>query len=491
MPKKNVVLFVLGFLLVVVSIWQITAAQKGLDVINLPTTNPPGTIITPSNAASASRPTILIAHGFASSSVLMRGFALTLAHSGYTTISWDFEGHGVNPNPFSLTSGSNDLIHNAESALAEAETTGLIDTQHIAILGHSMGSGVALSYGITHPNTYATIAISPVSQPVSSTLPHNLLLMAGSLETQFVGNAEGLLTMAGGQNGDLHAGTARKLVIIPNVEHISILFSPTAHSTARTWLDGTFGPQPGALNYIDRRILWFGLGIVGFIFVSKASLNTLPATGQINIPIAPLWIRLIALLVGSIAATFILWLVNLSGVKISQLLGLLVGGYLLIWYGVAGVISLLVFRPHISMPRKTELIKGVIAFVALWLGVGLLGNFVWLPWLLIPSRLWLWIPGSIILFPWFFAVGEAAMQANNVGQLGWWLFQVIIVIAGLYLALTINPELGFLFIILPLVPIMLGLNMLAVSPKHGSWAFGISGAMFTAWLLLAVFPLLK
>ena len=69
-------------------------------------------------------------------------------------------------------------------------------------------------------------------------------------------------------------------------------------------------------------------------------------------------------------------------------------------------------------PEMTELIKGVIAFAALWLGVGLLGNFVWLPWLLIPSRLWLWIPGSIILLPWFFAVGEAAKQADKVGQIG-------------------------------------------------------------------------
>jgi len=490
MRKKNAVLLLLGISLVAISIWQIASSQKGLDVINLPITNPPVTIITPSNAAPASRPTILIAHGFAGSSVLMRGFALTLAHAGYTTISWDFEGHGVNPNPFSLSSESNDLIHNAEAALAEAETTGLIDTQRIAILGHSMGSGVALSYGITHPNTLATIAISPVSQSVSPTLPHNLLLMAGSLESQFVANAEGLLAMAGGQRDDLTSGIARKLIIIPNVEHISILFSPTAHSTARSWLDGTFGLQAGTSYYIDRRILWFGLGIVGFIFLSKASLNTIPDALRKNTPIAPIWLRLIALLGGSIAATFILWLVSLSGVNISQLLGLLVGGYILIWYSVAGIISLVVFRPHISMPRKTEFVKGVVAFVALWLGVGLLGNFVWLPWLLIPARLWLWVPGSIILFPWFFVVGEAAKQATKVGQFGWWLFQVIIVTGCLYLALSINPELGFLFIILPLVPVMLGLHMLAVSPKHGSWAFGISGSMFTAWLLLAVFPLL-
>jgi hypothetical protein len=54
----------------------------------------------------------------------------------------------------------------------------------------------------------------------------------------------------------------------------------------------------------------------------------------------------------------------------------------------------------------------------------------------------------------------------------------------------LNPELGFLMLILPIFPIMLGLNMLVISPKHGAWAYGIPGAMFTSWLVLSAFPLL-
>jgi cadmium resistance protein CadD (predicted permease) len=114
---------------------------------------------------------------------------------------------------------------------------------------------------------------------------------------------------------------------------------------------------------------------------------------------------------------------------------------------------------------------------------------VWLPWLLIPARLWLWIPASILLLPWFYAVGEASKQANWLGRIGWWLCQVAAVIAGFYLAITINHELGFIFLLLPLIPVMLGLHMLAISSKHGSWAFALPGAMFLSWLLLAVFPL--
>jgi pimeloyl-ACP methyl ester carboxylesterase len=486
---KNIVLLVLGIILIIFSVWQIATAQAGLDVISLHTTNPPVTIITPSNIAPASRPTILIAHGFAGSSVLMRGFALTLAHAGYTTVSWDFEGHGANPKPLDLSLESTDLMHNAEAALSEAQATGLIDTHHIAILGHSMGSGVALSYSISHPDTFATIAISPVAQSVTPNLPHNLLLMAGSLEPQFVLSANKLLTMAGGQGGDISTGTARKLAIVPNVEHISILFSSTTHAISRSWLDATFGPQPGASNYIDRRVIWFGLGILGFIIVSKASINTIPTAIQEKVLIAPLWLRIIALLGGSVIATILLWLVSMSGVKLNQLLGLLVGGYILIWYASAGLLSLLILRPHVAPPTMNDLLKGLISFASLWLGVGLLGNFVWLPWLLIPSRFWLWIPGSIILLPWFYIVGEVARKASTIGQIGWWAFQTVVVLLGFYLALTITPELGFIFIILPLVPIILGLHMLAVSPKQSIWAFAMSGSMFTAWLLLAVFPL--
>jgi pimeloyl-ACP methyl ester carboxylesterase len=489
MKKHNIILVGLGIILIGIAAWQIAAAQKGLEAINLHTTNPPVTLIAPAGTQPASHPTILIAHGFAGSEVLMRGFALTLAHAGFTTVAWDFEGHGANPNPFSLSSGSSDLLREAESALAEATTTGLVDTQRVAILGHSMGSGVALLYGVAHPATYATIAISPATQAVTPALPHNLLLMAGSLEPQFVSNAEDMLAIAGGSHGSLADGTARQLTVIPHVEHISILFSPTAHSTARSWLEGTFGLQPGATDYVDRRILWFGLGIFGFILLSAASLNSFATNEPQSAKHSPLWLRLVALIGGGVGATLILWLVSLARINLSQLFGVLVGGYIILWFGIAGVIALIISRPHIHRPGAREILKGLIAFAALWLGVGLLGNFVWLPWLLIPQRLALWIPASIISLPWFLAFGETAQGANTGGQIGWWLGQVVAIIGSLYLAITLSPALGFIVLILPVFPIALGLQSLAVSPRHGAWAYALPGGLFTGWLLLAVFPI--
>jgi hypothetical protein len=178
-----------------------------------------------------------------------------------------------------------------------------------------------------------------------------------------------------------------------------------------------------------------------------------------------------------------------GGVRINQILGLLVGGYLIVWFGVAGIISLLILRPDFSIPSHKELTIGLIAFASLWLGVGLLGNFIWLPWLLIPNRFLLWVPSAIFLLPWFYTIGYVTKNTKPTGLLGWWLYQIITILICLFLAITINPELGFLYIILPLIPVMIGLHMLVVSSKHGVWAYALSGAMFTAWLILAVFPL--
>jgi pimeloyl-ACP methyl ester carboxylesterase len=489
MRKKNVFLLGFGLFLIIVSIWQIFLAYDGLKVINLNNTNPPVTIIAPSNTDSASRPTLLIAHGFAGSSVLMRGFALTLAHAGFTTVSWDFQGHGHNANPMINRTDPDNLQYDAESALANAEATGLVDMNRVAILGHSMGSGVSLKYGMAHPETAATVAISPVLQAITSDSPRNLLLMAGSLEQKFVRNAEQILSQGGGDPGNAATGTARKLVIIPNTEHISILFSPKTHLEARTWFDDTFGTQTGAMIYADRRILWYGLGILGFILVANTCINIISNPSQGRTDIKSLRTRMLALIIAGIIATLCLWVASQIGIKINHSLGLLVGGYLIIWFGIAGVSSWLILKPGFSKPLQKEILIGLIAFSALWLGVGILGNYVWLPWILISNRFLLWIPGAIMLLPWFYSVGYASSNASALSFVGWWLYQVITILVSLFLAIMMNPELGFLYLILPLVPVMIGLHMLVISSKHGLWAYASSGAMFTAWVIVAVFPL--
>ncbi len=491
MKTMRWIVCVVGAMLCLLAAWQIRAATRGLEITSLPSASPPLTIVAPGAAMQEPRPLVLVGHGFSGSGVIMRGFAFSLAHAGYTVVLWDFEGHGANSLPLPIDTRGDALLASPEAALAEAERRGLVAPGQVAILGHSMGSGVALEFGLTHPETAATVAVSPVEREVTPSLPRNLLLLAGELEQPFVHSAEERLAEAGGSGGDPAAGTARKMVIVPGVEHISILFAPVAHTAAREWLDATFGPQPGAVTYTDRRVLWYGFGALGALLVAMALGPLFAEPGpetEIDRP-HPLLRRLGALLGGTVGAALALWLVGLLGIELRNLMGLAVGGYLMVWFCVAGLVALLLLRAELALPSHRAMLGGVLAFAALWLGAGAFGQFVWLHWLLITQRLLLWPLGVLLLLPWFLAVGEAARGTGVAGWLGWCLAHTVVLAAGLWLTIRLNSGLGFIGLILPMLPVILGLQALATMSHRRIWPFALSGALFMSWLFLAVFPL--
>ncbi|HEX7975771.1 MAG TPA: hypothetical protein VF498_15275 [Anaerolineales bacterium] len=174
---------------------------------------------------------------------------------------------------------------------------------------------------------------------------------------------------------------------------------------------------------------------------------------------------------------------------IASALGLMVGGYLIVWFGLAGILSLLVLGAFPAGLSRRVILSAILTFAALWLGVGLLGNRVWQPWLLILPRLKLWPLVAVCLLPWFVAVGELVRGASWLGQAGGWIAHSAILAGGLLLAIQLTPGIGFLSLILPVFPAFIGLHALASGPYRGGWAFALSGALFTAWILMAVFPL--
>ncbi len=502
--RTRLIFGIFGLFLFLVATWQILKVRSELDVTTTHAGEMPVEIIAPKGENNSDRPIVLIGHGFAGSGVIMRGFAYTLAKAGYVAVLWDFDGHGGNPRPLSSGLSRGDLLPNAEQALAKAVELGIGDPAHVAILGHSMGSGVALSYGQKHPDTRATIAVSPVGTAVSQELPHNLLLLAGENEPAFQQNAQERLAEAGGEGGDPALGTARKLVIIPLVEHISIVFSPQSHREARQWLDLTFGAQPGALDYTDHRIGWYGLGVLGVVLAAGMLIPSSQAVqGKLN---PAFWKRLLALLLGTLGATGLLWALGLAGLDLTRSLGMTLGGYLLAWFGIAGIISCLLMEVFqsgglfsrrsmtqawtwITTLRGRIIASGLLVAGALWLGFGLLGGQVWLPWLLIPQRLALWPLGVVCMLPWFMTVGQAASRANGWGRLGWWAAQSAAIVVSLVLTMLVTPGVYFLSLILPVFPLILGVHAAAAGRQRSAWAFGLSAAMFASWALLAVFPL--
>jgi len=153
--KINLPLLIFALILLSISIWQIAKANSGLKISYLFQKGLPLTILTQSTGNASQRPLVLVAHGFSGSEVLMRGFSLTLAHAGYTVAAWDFPGHAANPQPLDY----DELQQAPEIAVRLVKQLNLADTSRLAILGHSMGSGVALDFASRYPDVSATIAV--------------------------------------------------------------------------------------------------------------------------------------------------------------------------------------------------------------------------------------------------------------------------------------------------------------------------------------------
>lgn len=489
MKTSSWALFAIGLILVLLSLTQILGAAQGLEIIKIPDSDPPTTIIAPSTTQDDTPPVVLIGHGFACSELLMRGFSFPLAKAGYIVVAWDFDGHGRNPRPYLQDMTRDALVANAEAALETARAQGFATSDQVAILGHSMGSIVAISFGVKHPDTAATIAVSPVSQPVTSDLPKNLLLMAGDLEPQFVENAEQLLADAGGSGGDPSLGNARELRVISGVEHISILFKADSHEVARDWLDETFGPQSGAADYSDRRIGWYGLGVVGVLLIGWGLTPLLNQASNEHRSPQPLWRRFFAPVGGALGALILLWILNRLGVKLDAPFGLVVGGYVLFWFFLAGLIGLALLGFRLPTLSTRLLLNGAAAFAILWLGVGLLSNLVWIPWLLIPKRLLLWPVGTVLALPWFLSIAETLRGEGFLRRCAGWIGHSILLAAAFVLSMRLIPGLYVLILMLPLLPVILGLVELVTARLRGTWPFAISGALFLSWMLLAVFPM--
>ncbi|MCA1993984.1 MAG: hypothetical protein LDL41_18345 [Coleofasciculus sp. S288] len=107
MKRQRYFLLFVALLLIVLSWLGAASARTGLVVRSLNRNGVPLLYVTPKNAQRV--PGVLVAHGFAGSKQLMLGYAQVLAHAGYAVMSWDFAGHGANPEPLEHFSLQNDL----------------------------------------------------------------------------------------------------------------------------------------------------------------------------------------------------------------------------------------------------------------------------------------------------------------------------------------------------------------------------------------------
>ncbi|MBD2100322.1 alpha/beta fold hydrolase [Leptolyngbya sp. FACHB-261] len=486
MPQPRWLLLLLSLLLIALSWWGLLAARTGLNVRSLEHDGVPMLYLALQQASQA--PGVLIAHGYAGSKQLMLGYGYTLARSGYAVMLWDFDGHGANTAALERLS----LQRNLDTAYAALLEQPEVDPKRLALLGHSMGSGAVMSAAIQDPARFAaTVAISPTGAAVTPETPRNLMLQAGSWEQGFVANAQRLLAAAGGENNDLAGGRGRTFVLIPKAEHITILLRPISHQAALNWLDQTFNllrsAQATMQPYIDRRFLWYGLHLLAWLLCLSALAPTLTAIVPESKVTSSRLRRWGGLLLSPLLAGGALLLLSRS-IQLESLGGVQVGGAVGLWFLVAGLVWLAsLFR----LPRPTlpALGVGAVLFGLLWLAFGVMAQEVWLQWWLLAGRLRLWPLLAVACVPWFLASGLAQRHAGGAERLLWWLAQSVVLVVGFGWLTQLLPQLGFIYLLLPLFPLLMAMFVWIAALLRDAWSYALGSALFFGWVLAAVFPL--
>jgi hypothetical protein len=288
-------------------------------------------------------PVVVIAHGFAGSQQLMQAYAVTLARNGYLAVTFDFYGHGRNLQPLS---GDVTDVEGATRFLLE-QTGAVVDYalalpdagQGLALLGHSMASDIIVRYAGSEPRVDATVAISMFSPAVTADSPENFLVIVGNLEGFLKDEALRVLSLvsdapqAGVTYGRFDDGSARRAVFAPAVEHVGVLYSPTALRESVEWLGRAFD-RPADSGYVDNRGPAIVLLLSGLLLLAWPLSQLLPRVVDPARGLDPGWRELLpAALLPALATPLLLVAFP------ADFLGALVGGYLAVHFGLYGLIT--------------------------------------------------------------------------------------------------------------------------------------------------------
>ena len=435
----------------------------------------------PDDATVGASPGVVVAHGFAGSAALMHTWSLALAHAGFVVVAPDLPGHGRNLEP--LADRSDRLPEAVIAALTELRSLPEVDRDRVALLGHSMGSGAVLTVGIERPDLVrAVVAVSPTDAAVTPDVPRDLLLLAGANEGRFVANAESLLERAGGERGEAGDGDARALVVVPLVEHVSILFSRAAHDRSIEWLAAALGHAPTGAAPMGPLAGW-ALLVLGIVMLWQALVAqaATPARepGTRSVP----WL---ALPVGGVAATASLVIVVRS-VDLPALTGLLVAGEVGLWFLMAGAVWLRFgIRPAAPEPRD---VGWLVLAVAVLVGLGASTTLAWAPWWLGGVRVTAAALLALMLLPYAVAMSSLLHGRRGRSAIGAWLVTSLAVLVTLGAAAVVVPGIGFLILVLPLLPLVLAATTAVAVGVDRPWASGPATAVFVGWLLAMLFPL--
>lgn len=447
------VVAVLAVLSIALAVWQLEAGRAGVEItaFDVPGGPPATLMLAPGEGAV---PVVVVAHGFAGSRQLMEPFALTLAQAGYLVVTFDFMGHGRNPRPMTgdVTSvdGTTRLMVEEVQAVARAALAHPRADGRLAYLGHSMASDIIIRAALQAPEVKAVVAVSAFSQAVTAERPANLMLIAGDWEARLKEEALRILHMTdpaaepGQVVGDMAQGRAREVIFSPGVEHVGVLYAPSALDAATGWLDRVFGRE-GAVP-AQARGGWILLLLAGVTALAWPLARALPKGEAVVEPLARrtfLW----AALLPAVAVPLLL-----APVK-TRVLPVLVADYLVLHFAAYGGIVLLILwragRLRGQFPVRVWGMGLAVAAVAI-AGFGLALDRYVANFLPHPGRLAVIAGLALGAVPYF--LGDALLLEAGRARL----WRVLLVrgafLASLIAAVALDFErLMFLLIILPVI----------------------------------------
>ena len=479
---------------IAVSVWRLEADRAGLEIAPLVVEgDTPATLYLREGGGPA--PVVVIAHGFAGSRPLMEPFALTLAQAGYVVASFDFEGHGRNPRPLSgdvdSLEGTTRLLMDETARVARAALAHPRADGRLVYLGHSMASDIVVRQALAEPAGDAVVAISMFSGAVTAEDPANLLVIAGQWEARLAEEALRAVRMVDPEArafqtlGDPAAGTGRRAVIAPNVEHVGVLYAPVSLVEARAWLDASFGRESD--GPVPVRGGWIVLLLASVVALGWPLARALPP-GPAPAPV-PRGRFLWAALLPAVVVPLALWPTEI------QVLPVLVADYLALHLGLYGliVLGILGWGGHLrgAFPARVWWIAGGVALFGIAVLGGALDRYVAN---FFPHAGRAAVMAGLALGAVPFMLGEALLTGGGTDRLWRVLVARGAFLASLMAAVALDfAGLMFLLIILPVIVLffaLFGTMSGWVGRRTGlPAAGGIGLGLVLAWALGVTFPM--
>ncbi len=475
--------------MIVLSVLMLEHQRAGLQISSYSVGTTPVTLY---QLPDQTGPVVVVAHGFAGSRQIMQAYSLHLAQAGYRVLAFDFEGHGRNPVPMSgdITSvnGTTQLLV-AETRRVIAAGRALPGAQKIALLGHSMATDIIVrasnAEAAAGTPIDAVVAISMFSQAVTATEPKHMLVISGEWESllrKSALDAVQLVDPKAVENGTAVAGdVTRGSFVAPRVEHVGVLFSPSAVNAAEDWLDSRFGRHgAGAAGHMG----WWVLALLAGIVLGFRPLVAALPEGP-KVPEVPIRRFLLATLLPTVAVPLVITPFY------HNFMPVLVADYLMLHLALFGILQLTLSggwrQWRSAFPATAVLVLAFWGIVVFGLALDRYAASFW------PSAQRLPIIAALCLGTIPFMMADAYVTHAGRGALWRRVAARILLFVSLGIAAFIDPDqLTFVVIVLPVFVLFFlvhGLMGRWIGQRSGALAAGLGLGLCLAWALGVSFPL--